>query len=85
MPVIFLPRLLVFFTCQPRSHAICKSPFDLQLIDFYEILFEKIFIPTFDLAVRMYEDLDDDQEMIPPYQFGLLMVDWTNPQKAAEA
>ena len=32
----------------------------------------------------MYEDLDDDQEMIPPYQFGLLMVDWTNPQKAAE-
>ena len=45
---------------------------------------EKIFIPTFDLAVRMYEDLDDDQEMIPPYQFGLLMVDWTNPQKAAE-
>jgi len=49
-----------------------------------KILFEKIFIPTFDLAVRMYEDLDDDQEMIPPYQFGLLMVDWTNPQKAAE-
>jgi condensin complex subunit 3 len=50
----------------------------------YESLFRKIFIPTFDLAVRMYEDLDDDQEMILPYQFGLLMVDWTNPQKAAE-
>ncbi|KIM46792.1 hypothetical protein M413DRAFT_23143 [Hebeloma cylindrosporum] len=45
---------------------------------------QSIFIPTFDHAVRMYEDLDDDQEMIPPYQFGLLMVDWTNPQKAAE-
>ncbi|KDR80169.1 hypothetical protein GALMADRAFT_62541 [Galerina marginata CBS 339.88] len=43
-----------------------------------------IFMPTFDLAVRMHQDLDDDQEMISPYQFGLLMVDWTNPQKAAE-
>ncbi|KAF8155928.1 nuclear condensing complex subunit [Crassisporium funariophilum] len=45
---------------------------------------QSIFISTFDLAVRMHEDLDDDQEMITPYQFGLLMVDWTNPQKAAE-
>jgi len=39
---------------------------------------------TYDLAVRMHEDLDDDQEMITPHQFGQLMVDWTNPQKAAE-
>jgi len=39
---------------------------------------------TFDYALRLHEDLDDDQEMIAPYQLGLLMVDWTNPQKAAE-
>ena len=39
---------------------------------------------TFDYALRLYEDLDDDQEMITPYQLGLLMVDWTNPQKVAE-
>ncbi|KAF8182055.1 nuclear condensing complex subunit [Pholiota molesta] len=45
---------------------------------------QSIFMPTFDLAVRMHEDLEEDQEMIAPYQFGLLMVDWTNPQKAAE-
>jgi condensin complex subunit 3 len=31
----------------------------------------------------MHEDLEDDQEMISPYQFGLLVVDWTNPQKTA--
>ena len=41
-------------------------------------------MPTFDLAVRMHDDLEDDQEMITPYQFGQLMVDWTNPRKAAE-
>ncbi|KAF9476968.1 hypothetical protein BDN70DRAFT_811386 [Pholiota conissans] len=45
---------------------------------------QSVFMPTFDLAVRMHEELEDDQEMIAPYQFGLLMVDWTNPQKAAE-
>lgn len=39
---------------------------------------------TFDLAARMHEDLDEDQEMISLHQFGLLMLDWTNPQKAAE-
>ena len=32
----------------------------------------------------MHEDLEEDQEMITPHQFGLLMVDWTNPQKAAQ-
>ena len=44
----------------------------------------KIFMSTFDLAQRMSENLEDDQEIITPYQFGQLMVDWTNPQKAAE-
>lgn len=45
---------------------------------------QSVFMSTFDLAARMHDDLDEDQEMISPYQFGLLMVDWTNPQKAAE-
>jgi hypothetical protein len=47
-------------------------------------MFSKIFMSTFDYALRLYGDLDDDQEMITPYQLGLLMVDWTDPQKAAE-
>ncbi|TFK34512.1 nuclear condensing complex subunit [Crucibulum laeve] len=45
---------------------------------------QSIFLSTYDLMVRMYEERDDDQDMITPYQLGLLFVDWTNPQKAAE-
>ena len=30
----------------------------------------------------MYDELDDDEEMITPLQFGVLFSDWTNPQKA---
>lgn len=37
-----------------------------------------------DLASRVHEQLDEDQEMISPYQFGLLMLDWTDPHKAAQ-
>jgi len=33
----------------------------------------------------MHEDLEDDQEMISPYQVGLLVADWTNPQKMVAA
>ncbi|KAF8875410.1 nuclear condensing complex subunit [Gymnopilus junonius] len=49
-----------------------------------QIRMSSIFMSTFDLALRMHEDLDEDQEMISLHQFGLLMVDWTNPQKAAQ-
>ena len=50
----------------------------------YSSCTSKIFMSTFDLAQRMSEDFEDDQEIITPHQFGQLMVDWTNPQKAAE-
>jgi len=65
---------------QSRVQSVCPvySSFSF-LADFL-----KIFMSTFDYALRLHEDLDDDQEMIAPYQLGLLMVDWTNPQKAAE-
>ncbi|KAF8069093.1 nuclear condensing complex subunit [Lyophyllum atratum] len=45
---------------------------------------QSIFITAFDLFMRARESLDDDQEMITPQQFGLLLVDWMNPQKSAE-
>ncbi|KAL0960210.1 hypothetical protein HGRIS_011843 [Hohenbuehelia grisea] len=45
-------------------------------------LMQSIFMTTYDLVKKVYEELDEDQEMISPQQFGLLMVDWTNPQKA---
>jgi condensin complex subunit 3 len=44
----------------------------------------QVFMSTFDLVARMREDLNEDQEMITLHQFGLLMLDWTDPQKAAE-
>ncbi|KAF9525087.1 nuclear condensing complex subunit [Crepidotus variabilis] len=43
-----------------------------------------IFMPTFDVSQTRYEELDDDHEMISPQQIGLLMLDWTNPEKAAQ-
>lgn len=43
----------------------------------------QIFITAFDHCVRMHKDLEEDQGMISPYQFGLLVVDWTNLQKTA--
>jgi condensin complex subunit 3 len=36
---------------------------------------------AYDLVTRVHEELDDDQLMITPHQFGLLLIDWTNPQK----
>ncbi|KAG6849522.1 hypothetical protein H0H93_007772 [Arthromyces matolae] len=45
---------------------------------------QSIFIPAFDSFMQARENLDEDQDMIEPLQFGLLLVDWTNPQKRAE-
>lgn len=80
MPFLFLPRLLLFLLREPKSHAIGTASVSHTI----QILRSRqIFITAFDLVTRMHEELDEDQEMITPYQFGLLMVDWTNPQKAS--
>ncbi|EEB90234.1 hypothetical protein MPER_11581 [Moniliophthora perniciosa FA553] len=42
---------------------------------------QSIFVSAFDLASRVYEELEEDQEMISLNQFGLLFVDWTDPTK----
>ncbi|KAJ7598768.1 nuclear condensing complex subunit [Mycena floridula] len=42
-----------------------------------------VFMSAYDLVISVHDELDDDQEMITPYQFGQLMIDWTNPAKAA--
>ncbi len=44
---------------------------------------EQVFIPTFNSVARMYEDLEEDEEMISPSQFGILFLDWTNPERVA--
>ncbi|KAG6887175.1 hypothetical protein C0992_000306, partial [Termitomyces sp. T32_za158] len=45
---------------------------------------QSVFLSAFDVFMRIRENVDDDREMITPLQFGLLLVDWTNPQKLAE-
>ena len=56
----------------------------LTIIEISNTIWDQIFISTFDLVARMREDLNENKEMITLYQFGLLMLDWTDPQKAAE-
>lgn len=43
------------------------------------------FITTYDLVRRVYEDMDDDQDMITPLQFGQLFLDWTDYTKVIAA
>ncbi|KAF5379027.1 hypothetical protein D9615_006072 [Tricholomella constricta] len=45
---------------------------------------QSIFITAFDLYMHARENFDDDQEMITPQQFGLLLLDWMDPQKSAK-
>ncbi|KAI5122625.1 hypothetical protein M0805_008714 [Coniferiporia weirii] len=42
---------------------------------------QSIFITAYDLVSRVYEDMDDDQDMITPLQFGQLLLDWTDSSK----
>lgn len=43
----------------------------------------QVALKTLELAIDVYDMLDDQSEMISPQQFGSLIVDWTNPEKAA--
>lgn len=38
-----------------------------------------------DLIFSAYEDLEDDQDMITPLQFGQLLLDWTDGSKVVGA
>ncbi|KAJ6451646.1 nuclear condensing complex subunit [Mycena sanguinolenta] len=44
-----------------------------------------VFMPAFDEVMRMHDELGEDQTMVTPQQFGLLVVDWTDARKAAES
>ena len=44
-----------------------------------------MFISAFDLAVRVRDELEDDQEMITLQQFGTLFIDWTNASSLLNA
>ena len=40
-----------------------------------------MFLEIFEDLSSMYEELDEDQEMVNPLQIASLLVDWTDPQK----
>ncbi|KAI0073119.1 hypothetical protein K474DRAFT_1603932 [Panus rudis PR-1116 ss-1] len=42
---------------------------------------QSIFLSAFDLVTNVYNEMDEEEEMITPLQFGMLFVDWTNPLK----
>ncbi|KAM6503310.1 Nuclear condensing complex subunit [Amanita muscaria] len=44
---------------------------------------QSIFMQSFNLFVQLHEENESDETIISPYQFGQLMIDWTNSQKAA--
>ncbi|KAK0449796.1 nuclear condensing complex subunit [Desarmillaria tabescens] len=45
---------------------------------------QSIFINAFNLASRLHDELEEDQEMISLQQFSLLLMDWTNPEKSVD-
>ena len=82
MPFVFFPRIFLFINRKSKQSP--ESRFYGGHVETSNTICDQIFISTFDLAARMSEDLNEDQEMITLHQFGLLMLDWTDPQKAAK-
>jgi hypothetical protein len=82
MSFVLLPCIFLFITGKSKPDP--ESRFYGDHVETSNTICDQIFISTFDLAARMREDLNEDQEMITLHQFGLLMLEWTDAQKAAE-
>ncbi|KAL5480828.1 YCG1_1 [Sanghuangporus weigelae] len=50
-----------------------------------QLRLQSVFVRTLDLIFQTYEELEDDQDMITPLQFGQLLIDWTDASKAVGA
>ncbi|TRM63723.1 nuclear condensing complex subunit [Schizophyllum amplum] len=46
-----------------------------------QLRMQKVFGMAFNLMARAYEQFDGEQEMVTPQQFGMLFVDWTDPEQ----
>ncbi|KAJ6523478.1 nuclear condensing complex subunit [Mycena vulgaris] len=44
---------------------------------------QSIFLDAFEDVARMHDELGEEQTMVTPNQFGLLVIDWTDARKAA--
>ena len=45
----------------------------------------QVLVKTLELIIQTYEELEDDQDMVSPLQFGQLLIDWTDPTKVVGA
>ncbi|KAL5523223.1 YCG1_2 [Sanghuangporus sanghuang] len=50
-----------------------------------QLRLQSVFVRTLDLIFQTYEELEDDQDMITPLQFGQLLIDWADASKAVGA
>lgn len=41
----------------------------------------QVLVPVLEVLTQVYNDLDDDQDMVTPAQIGLQLIDWTDPEK----
>jgi len=44
----------------------------------------QLYLAAYDQAKVMHDDLEEDQQMIAPYDFGLMIVDWSDPTKCMQ-
>jgi hypothetical protein len=45
----------------------------------------QIFIKAMETMSDLFEELEEDEEMVTPAQIGLMLVDWTDPSKTVYA
>ena len=77
---VFLADLLLLFAREPTPNALCA----LVTCQTREILLtvrRQIFSDTFNLLSQLAEEIEEDQEMLPLAQMGLMMTDWLDPTK----
>ncbi|KAI5887283.1 uncharacterized protein SCHCODRAFT_060997 [Schizophyllum commune H4-8] len=49
-----------------------------------QLRMQKVFNMAFNLIARAYEELEGEQDMVTPQQFGMLFVHWTDPEQLME-
>ncbi|KAL1732156.1 nuclear condensing complex subunit [Schizophyllum commune] len=49
-----------------------------------QLRMQKVFNMAFNLMARAYEELEGEQDMVTPQQFGMLFVHWTDPEQLME-
>ena len=80
MPCLLPSCILLFVTKESVQNAVCAYLHYYQAEPYTYV--SQVFITALDLVTKVYDDLDEDQDMITPLQFGQLLIDWTDSSKA---